>query len=587
LERRLAAILVADVCGYSRLMENDEPGTLSALKERRQNILEPLLRKSRGRLVKVMGDSVLVEFASAVNAVSCAVEMQAGLAAANAHDPAHLPIVVRIGINLGDVMAEGGDVYGDGVNVASRLQALAEPGGIWIAGGVYDQVHNKVALQFEDLGQREMRNLTRPIRVFRVLGGARTTSAPAETPVPQSAPSIAVLPFTNMSMDPAQDCMADGITENIITNLSRFRDLLVIARHSTFAYKGKMVNVHEVSRELGARYVLEGSLQKAGERVRITAQLIDGATGLHLWTERYEPAVEDIFTAQDEVTEMIVGTLATGYGGRLRKAWRARSGKTSRRNFEAFDHFLRGIEHEDRFTKQDNRRARECFTKASRIDPRFGKAIAKIAWSHVFDALFDWSDDREKSWASALSFANLAVERDDDEAWGHWALGGYHLFRGQLDRAMPEYQRALELNPNDADVLADFALCLCYAGQSEKGLDLVHKAMRLNPHYPDWYMEALGHAYYDGSNYADAIATFETLRTVDTVLVHLYLAASHAALGHLSEARRAIARALEIDPRVTIERWANLEKAPYKDPKDLERLRADLRKAGLPELSHA
>ncbi len=587
LERRLAAILVADVCGYSGLMESDEAGTLAALKERRQNILDPLVKKFHGRIVKVMGDGVLVEFASAVNAVSCAVDLQQGLAAANTHDPAHPAIVLRIGINLGDVIAEGGDLYGDGVNIAARLQASAEPGDIWIAGGVYDQIQNKVALRFEDLGLHEMRNMARPVRVYRVLGVARVAKAAAKAVAPQSAPSIAVLPFTNMSGDPAQDCVTDGITENIISNLSRFRDLVVISRHSTFAYKGKTAKVQEVSFELGARYVLEGSLQKSSDQVRITAQLVDGATGQHLWTERYDRGVEDIFAVQDEVTELIVGTLASGYGGRLGKAWRGRSGKSSRRNFEAFDYFLRGIEHEDRFTKQDNRRARESFTKAIRLDPHFSKAFAKVAWSHVFDVLFEWSEDREKSWASALEFATLAVERDDDEAWGHWALGGYHLFRGELDRALVEYNRAMELNPNDADVLADFSLCLCYAGQSEKSLDLVNKAMRLNPHYPEWYVEALGHAYYDGRNYAQAVATLETLRTINTVLVHLYLAASHAALGHLAEARQAIARTLEIEPRATIERWTSPEKSPYKNPKDLEHLRTNLRKAGLPELSHA
>ncbi len=584
LKRRLAAILVADVSGFSRLMDEDEAGTLAALKERHQHILLPLVRKLHGRIVKVMGDGVLLEFSSAVNAVLCAVELQKEMIGANAGLPSNRHILLRIGINLGDVIVEGGDLYGGGVNIAARLQAMAAPGDICITGSIREQVEKKVALDFEDLGAREMKNMARPVHVFRILAGGRwAANLPSSlTPIPNSAPSIAVLPFVNISGNSAQDCVADAITENLISDLSRFRDLVVIASHSTFAYKGKAVKIQDVSGELGVRYILEGSLQKSGNRLRINALLIDGGTGQHLWTERYDRSAEDLFTVQDEVTETIVGTLATGYGGRLRKVWRGRASGAGSRNLKAFDYFMRGIEHEDHFTKEDNKRARRYFTKAVQLDPQYGKAIAKVAWTHIFDALFDWGDDAAKSWANAFEFANLAVARDDDEAWGHWALGGYHLFRGHCISALVEYRKAVELNPSDADVLADFALCLSYAGQPREAFDLVRRAMRLNPHYPEWYAEALGHTYYDSHQYEEAVSTFENLRIVDTVPVHLYLAASYAALGRAPEASEAIGRVLELDPQARLERWTSLEKAPYKDPMDLEHLREDLRRAGLP-----
>ena len=306
----------------SRLMEADEAGTLAALKARRRDVLDPLVAKHQGRIFKVTGDGVLVEFASAVNAVQCAVDLQQAMAAANGDQPEDRHIVLRIGINLGDVMVEGSDLYGDGVNIAARLEALAEPGGILVSGTAYDHVKNKVKVGFDDLGTQTLKNIAEPVRAYRVTGTPRVSAA--VTKAAADKPSIALLPFVNMSGDPAQDFFADGITENIITGLSRFRDLFVIASNSTFAYKGKAARIQDVSRELGVHYVLEGSVQKSSDRIRITAQLIDGETGRHLWAERYDRGIADIFAVQDEVTEMIVGTLATGYGGRLRKAWQGR-----------------------------------------------------------------------------------------------------------------------------------------------------------------------------------------------------------------------------------------------------------------------
>jgi adenylate cyclase len=321
--RRLAAILAADVVGFSRLMEKDEAGTLGALKDRRKQVLDPLVARHEGRVFKVTGDGVLVEFGSAVNAVECAVELQEGMAAANTGVPEDRHIVLRIGINLGDVMVEGGDRYGEGINIAARLEGLAEPGGILVSGTTYDHVQSKVKVGFEDLGAQGLKNIAQPVRAYRIVKGAGSEK-PTVRPKTDK-PSIALLPFVNMSGDPGQEFVANGITENIITGLSKFRDLLVIASTSTFTYKGRAVKIQDVSRDLGVQYVLEGSVQRAGDRIRITAQLIDGDTGRHVWSQRYDRSADDIFAVLDEVTDMIVASLAAGYGGRLRKAWQSRS----------------------------------------------------------------------------------------------------------------------------------------------------------------------------------------------------------------------------------------------------------------------
>jgi adenylate cyclase len=583
-QRRLAAILAADVVGYSRLMELDEAGTLAALKARRKEILQPLVAKHQGRIIKLMGDGVLVEFASAVDAVECAVELQKGMAAAASGEPEDRRIVLRVGINLGDVIVEGSDLYGDGVNIAARLQALAGPGETWIAGNIHEQIEKKLALSLEDLGPKQIKNIARPVRIFRVQAGTPAPLPLGSLSQPPSKPSIAVLPFVNLSGDVAQDYIVDGITENIITGLSRFHDLFVIASNSSFAYKGKAIKIQDVCRELGVVYVLEGSVQRSGDRMRIAAQLIEGATGRHLWAERYDRQGKDIFTLQDDVTQTIVGTLATAYGGRLGKAWQKRAGQADARNLEALDYLQRGMVFLNRMTKEDNKRARDAFGKAFELEANFGKPIAKLAWSHMIDATFGWSENADKSWESAQKFATMAVERDDDEAWGHYAMAGYYQYKlRQHDRAIAEYQKALALNPNDADVITDYAWCLSTAGRAEEAIEWALKAMRLNPHFPEWYVMQLGSIYYDARRYEDAITTLESLRDLETILTDLYLAASHAKLGHDSEAQKAIKSALKIEPEATIEKWTTAEKVPYKDPSYRENFREGLRKAGLPE----
>jgi adenylate cyclase len=577
-ERRLAAILAADVVGYSRMMEADEVATLAALKARWRQVLEPLVARHQGRVFKFAGDGVLAEFASAVNAVRCAVELQRDMAAADADEPADRRIVLRIGVNLGDVMVEGDDLYGDGVNIAARLEQIAEPGGIMISGAAYDQVKNKLDEGFDDAGARRLKNIGQPVRVYRVAGQAEAAAAGAA-----ERPSIAVLPFINLGGDPAQEALSDGITHNIIAGLCRFRDLSVVASSSSFAYKGKAVKIPEASRELGARYVLEGSVQRAGGRLRITAQLIDGATGRHLWAERYDRSVEDVFAVQDEVTETLVGTLAAAHKGRLRKAWQGRADGAGTRNARALDHFLRGMDLMHRFTREDNERAREFFARAARLDPTYAKPLAKLSWSHMIDAYLGWSADAAQSWAEALQFATLAIERDDDEAWGHHALAGYCMYKGRHERAIAEFERALALNPNDADTINDFALCLSYAGRAAHGVEMALKAMRLNPHYPEFYAMQLGQICFDARRYDQAIAALEGLRSLDTALGRLYLAASHAAAGHAEEARKAVQRTLELDPQATVARWAGPDLAPYKNREGAAHFREALRRAGLPE----
>lgn len=581
-QRRLAAILAADVVGYTRLMGSDEAGTLAQLKEIRAHLIDPNMAEHQGRIFKTTGDGILAEFPSVVNAVACAVAMQRAMSGRSAKLSEDRRIQFRVGINLGDVIVEDDDLLGDGVNVATRLEGIAPVGGVMVSGTVRDHLGNRLELQFDDIGEQILKNIERPVRGYAVrLDGPE--AAPTSPASLADKPSIALLPFVNMSDDRQQDYFADGITENVITGLSRFRDLSVIASNSTFAYKGKATKIQDASRELGARYILEGSVQRSKDRVRITAQLIDGKTGRHLWAERYDRGIEDIFAVQDDVTERIIGSLATAYGGRLLKAWQERPEVAGTRNFEALDYFVRGMESLNRYTKQDNLRARELFEKAGELDPKFGKAFAKLAWTHMIDASDGWSANPEASLACGLKYANLAIERDDAEAWGHYALAGHCLFCGQYERAIVEYQRALELNPNDADVLLDYGSCLSYCGRAQEGLETAQKAMRLNPHYPEWYILQIGQIYYDVRRYREAIAALEGLRTLDTVYQHLYLAASYAALGSEDEAQQVIEHILQLEPRATITMRTTSDMAPYKNSGDLEHLRENLRKAGLRE----
>ena len=582
--RKLAAILSADVVGYSSLMAANEAATVETLKSYR-DIIARLVVRHGGRVVNTPGDALLAEFPSAVEAVQAAIEIQKSLEGHNIELESERRMQFRIGVNLGDVIEEAdGTIYGDGVNIAARMEALAEGGGVCISSIVYDAVEGKLSFGFDFLGEQQVKNISKPVRVYRVRSEPKPISQrSASGPSLPDKPSIVVLPFVNMSGDHAHDYLSDGITENIITGLSRFRDLSVIASYSAFSYKGKALRIQDVASELGVRFVLEGSVQKSSTRVTITAQLIDGLTGAHLWAERFDRGVEDIATVLDDLTEIIVASLATAYGGRLGKAWRGRAERISPQNLQAYDYFQRGVDAFNLFTKGCTATAIQWFEKAIERDPSYGKPYAKIAWAHLVDVWLGWSEDTSFSMAEALKFATAAIQHDDDEAWGSWAMAGYHMFGGHHDRAISAYQKALELNPNDADVLNDFGQCLSFAGRATEGVEVVHKAMRLNPHYPDYWVMQLGPIYFDARRYEDAISTLEKLHSRDTIGVQLYLAASHAALGHTDQARATMASVIRLDPLATLERLAPTFLAPYKNASDRDHLRENLVKAGLPE----
>ncbi|MEE9479700.1 MAG: adenylate/guanylate cyclase domain-containing protein, partial [Kiloniellales bacterium] len=417
MERRLTTILAADVVGYSRLMGEDEAGTLVALKAHREAAINPKIAAHNGRIVKLMGDGLLTEFASVVEAVACAVEIQGAMAERNAEVPEDRRIQFRIGINVGDVMVEGDDIYGDGVNIAARLEGLAEPGGICVARNVFNQVKGKIDTAFEDLGEKEVKNIAEPVQVYRVSlslpeTAALKTGKTAPTLALPDKPSIAVLPFDNMSGDPDQAYFSDGMTEDIITELARFRSLFVIARNSSFAFRDRTTDVAEIGRQLGVQYVVEGSVRKAGNRVRVTAQLIDAATANHIWAERYDRDLDDIFAVQDEVVRTVVATLA----GRLEQAGRESAKQKPPSNLGAYDFFLRGRNHFYHMTCSDNRTAQEMFAKAIELDPGYAPAHAGLAKSNFLDWFGGWSADLQASRQRGVALAEKAVALDDTDS---------------------------------------------------------------------------------------------------------------------------------------------------------------------------
>ena len=428
-KRRLAAILCADVVGYSRLMGADEAGTLAALKAHREQLIDPIIAAHNGRIVKLMGDGTLVEFASVVDAVQCAVEIQQDLAERNASTPADRQIQLRLGINVGDVIVEGGDIYGDGVNIAARLQELAEPGGVCATGEVIRQLRGKLGVPLNDDGERNVKNIATPVEVWRwapATGdgqGEPAGGADVSPPLPEK-PSIAVLPFSNMSGDQEQEYFSDGVTEDIITALSRVRWFFVIARNSAFAYKGVSPDVRQVARDLGVRYVLEGSMRKAANRVRVSAQLIDGLSGNHVWAKRYDHELEDTFAVQDEITETIVGEIEPELG----KAERQRARSKKPENMDAWDVHQRGLFHLYRFTKVDTAEARRLVERAIKEAASLGAAYSGLAETYYYDAVYGFAASPEDCRALALSPARRGVELDDEDAAAHCTLGRTYLY---------------------------------------------------------------------------------------------------------------------------------------------------------------
>jgi adenylate cyclase len=577
MERKLAAILAADVAGYSRLMSHDEEGTLRRLKEHLGELVEPRIAAHQGRIVKRTGDGLLVDFASAVEAVRCAVAIQSGMADRNQGVPEDSCIEFRIGINLGDVIIEGEDIYGDGVNIAARLEGIAEPGTIFISRAVRDSVRDRLDVVLEDLGERPVKNIARPVRVFRIAraDGARPAAPPP--PVPDK-PSIAVLPFANMSGDAEQEYFSDGITEDLITDLSKVSGLFVIARNSSFAYKGKSVKVQEIGRDLGVRFVLEGSIRKAGNRARITAQLVDAGDGGHLWAERFDRELTDIFATQDEVVQKIVGALAV----KLTPGEERRLRQRGTNNVEAYDFWWRARELLGRGTRDAIAQARAMHHRAIEIDPNFPAPHAGLAFAALADYFNDWTADPTRALDDAERYARRAIELDDQEPVGHMALGGVQLCQRHHDEALAEWKRAVELDPNYAQGHALIGTTLMYAGRPAEALELFATAMRLDPHYPNMLLHNLALAHFSLGRYE--VASARLLERIDrnpeTDASRMLLAACYGHLGRTADARAAWAELLKVNPDFSLTQRARV--LPYKHASDFQRIAEGLAKAGLP-----
>jgi adenylate cyclase len=575
-QRRLAAILAADVVGYSRLMEADEAGTLAALKTRRRKILDPLVAQHRGRFIKVMGDGVLIEFASAVDAVECAAALQAGMVKANLGVDDGRHIILRVGINLGDVMVEGNDLYGDGVNIAARLETLAQPGGICISDTLQKQLAGKTGVTFEDVGERHLKNIVRPVRVWRWVD-APVEAVPREPPSLPDRPSIAVLPFDNLSGQPEETYFSDGITEDIITGLTRFRSLFVIARNSSFAFRGKPTDIAEIGRRLGVSYLLEGSVRRARDRVRITAQLVEAATGAHLWAERYDRSLDDIFTVQDDVAQMIVGALF----GRIQEAGFERSARMPTASLTAYDCLLRGLAYFRVYAEGANQRAREMFERAVTLDPRYALAHSYLAM--VLLAMHGWATAPAEILSGAFAKARHAVELDPQDSRCHRILGEICLYRREYEMAEQHIRRAFDLNPNDSDAVVQKGRLLAMRGRPEEALDCLETAVRLNPLHPPWYNAYFGITLYSLRRFAEAAQTLKRMPDLGFGAWGLArLAACYAEFEQNAEAHTAVAEVLRLQPDFSTAEYMR-KSVLLECEADRELLREGLLKAGLPE----
>jgi adenylate cyclase len=581
-ERRLAAVVAADMVGYSRLMEVDEAGTLARLKTHRIELIDPAIAKNRGRIIKTTGDGLLVEFHSVVDAVVCAAEIQRRMARRNADVSPARWIQFRIGINLGDVIVDEDDIFGDGVNVAARLETLADPGGICVSAAVCDQVGGRLEdVVFEDLGEQSVKNIARPIRVFRVrleqsAGIAPEAAKDAAAPTAiLKKPSIAVLPLVNMSGDPEQEFFADGLTEDIITELSRFHDLFVISRNSTFVYKGKAVKVQDVAREFGVDYVLEGSVRKAGDRIRVTVQLIDAETDRHIWAERYDRELKDIFAIQDEITRAIVATLQ----GRVEAATHDRAKRKPTDNMVAYECVLTAKVLHHRSTRADNEQAQQLLDRALALDPNYAHAHAWKACVLGQTWVYNWCADRDATFQQVATELELSLALDDNDSDVHRILAAVNLNRDDHDKAAYHQERALALNPNYDLVVVQQGELLTWLGRPEEGIDWIKKAMRLNPYHPERFWNHLGRACYCAEKYAEAAEAFSRLTRPDHTH-HAFLAATFAQMGNSVAAAAHAAEVLKREPKFSVAVYLTTQH--YKHDADRKRHEAGLLNAGLP-----
>jgi TolB-like protein/class 3 adenylate cyclase len=584
-DRRLAAILAGDIAGYSQLMGAEEEGTLRQLKAHRKELVDPKITEHRGRIVKTTGDGMLVEFVSVVDAVRCAVDIQRGMADRNTGVSAQSRIQFRIGINVGDIISDDNDIYGDGVNVAARLEGLAEPGGIMVSRNVYDQVRDKLSFGFEDMGEQTVKNIARPIGVHRVslvenaapviVNSAAATSK--TEPSTADRPSIAVLPFANMSGDPEQEYFADGISEDLITGLSKLRWFFVIARNSSFTYKGKAVDIKRVARELGVRYVLEGSVRKGGNRVRITAQLIDAATNNHIWADRYDGEMADVFELQDEITKKVVSAIEP----KLLEAEAMRSQTRSAEDLGAWDLVMHANSLLWKQTKADSEAAIAMLTKATERYPDYAPAHSMLAFALVFRAIpggVRGSSDMK----NAVAIATKAAELDDNDPWAHLALGYAGFLMRRTEHAVAEFQRALEINPNFAAAYGYLGSALAFDGRSDEAIRHAEQALRMSPHDPQnaIFNVGLAAAHYLAGRYSEAIgcARKAVQQRSGWAPAYRIYCASLAQAGQAEEARAALDRLRELQPDISIE-WIE-RNIPY-TPGPMAKFIEGIRKAGL------
>ncbi len=624
--RKLAAVIHADVKGYSRLMGEDEVATLRTLTEYKE-VLIRLVEVYRGRIVDTAGDGFLLEFASVVDALQCAVKLQQELKAKNLEMPEERRMEFRVGINVGDVIEQGDEIFGDGVNIAARLEGLAEPGGICISGTAYDQVKNKLKLEYGYLGEQSVKNIAEPVRAYRVTmepctsasspgapkvkwaGLPRSVTAfalvlvvaaaavairyiyppgpvpPADVSALKSVieipdkPSIAVLPFVNMSSDPEQEYFSDGITEEIITRLAQSPKIFVIARNSTFTFKGKPVNVQQIGQELGVRYVLEGSVRRAADRVRITAQLIDAKSGAHTWAERYDRDLKDVFGVQDEITEHIASALQVKLTGEQRAF--AAADTAPARDPEASEKIIRAVGYMGREGQDANLKARELLEQAAVLDPQSARAQAALAKTYLTEVVAGWSRSPSESMEKADAHAQKALALNDKVDFTHLIMSRVCLYKRQHEQAVQEAERAAALSPNSADAWASLGRALVFDCRPEEAIDGLNKAIRLNPIPPSWYFQMLGSAYAGAKRYDDAAAAYKK-----AILQHpndpgslMGLVAAYSLAGRQEDARAAATELLKINPRFSVEHA--VKKLPYKRPTDLTQLSDALRKAGL------
>ena len=585
MQRRLAAIISADVVGYSRLMGTDEAGTLERLRAHRRELIDPKIAEHGGRIVKTMGDGLLLEFPSVVNATQCALEIQEGMKARNVDVPDDKRIIFRIGVNLGDIIIEGEDILGDGVNVAARLQEIAEPGGVAISRRVHEDVQDRLDASFEDAGEQVLKNIARPVQVWRWLPAERGVPTTPESgtvslPLPDK-PSIAVLSFNNMSGDPEQEYFADGIAEDIITGVSCVRSFFVIARNSSFTYKGQSVDVSDIARELGVRYILEGSVRRAGKRIRVTAQLIDAPSRNHVWAERFDRNLDDIFQVQDEITGAIVAAM----GPEVDSAERERALRRSTERLDVWSAYQRGLWHIYRFTQVDTETAGGFLGRAIDLDPTFAPAYAGLSLVYYLKAFLGYAEDREGAIAEAYALARQSVVLDGKDPMAHWALGRVHKLRGEHDLAIAAFKAAIEINPSYAHAHYGLGWALVLAGEPERAIECLDQALRLSPRDPLLFAFMIVRAQAHLLIGEDEEALNWAEKAARQINAHVHTKAVYAAVlqrrGRPEAAGRVIENILMERPEYCCDLFKR--SFAFKRPQDLNILIDAMRSAGLPE----